>query len=118
VIITLGSTESDRTGGYSSFSDGYRTGCTQSSVTIALEGDGNHLCAQQWAEAVFEASNYPGPSNNPTVAAIQHALTEQVRTPLRSLSVGDTVTVHGQMWACEPANWRRVDGGTATDTDL
>jgi hypothetical protein len=34
------------------------------------------------------------------------------------LSVGDTVTVHGQMWACEPADWRRVDGGTATDTDL
>jgi hypothetical protein len=23
--------------------------------------------------------------------------------------VGDTVIVHGQMWACESAGWRRID---------
>jgi hypothetical protein len=118
VIITLGFTESDLADGYSSFMDGYRIGATQLSVTIALEGGGSHLSTQQWAEAAFEASNNPEPASNHTVAAIRHALTEQVHTPLRSLSVGDTVTVHGQMWACESVGWRRVDLGTAHDADL
>ncbi len=25
------------------------------------------------------------------------------------LSVGDTVTAHGQVWACESTGWRRID---------
>ncbi|MEV4201075.1 hypothetical protein [Micromonospora globbae] len=109
MIITLGFTESDRSRDYSSFADGYRIGARQTSVTIALDGDGSHLSAQQWAEAVFEASNLPAPAADPIVAAIQHALAAQVQTPLRALSVGDSVTVGGQMWACEPVGWRRID---------
>jgi hypothetical protein len=113
MIITLGFTEPDRD--YSSFSDGYRIGARQASVTIVLEGTGSGLSAEQWAEAAFAASNMPGPATDPYTAAIQHALAEQVRIPLRSLSVGDTVTVHGQMLACEPTGWRRVDASPATD---
>jgi len=40
VIITIGFTESDRDNNYSSFTDGYRIGSRQTSVTIALDGDG------------------------------------------------------------------------------
>lgn len=116
MIITLGFTESNRSRDYSSFADGYRIGARQITVTIALEGHGTHLSPRQWADAVFAASNLPGPSSDPTVAAIQHALAEQVHTPLRSLSVGDTVTVHGQMWACAPTGWRRIDAPDDTDT--
>jgi hypothetical protein len=109
VIITLGFTESDRHRGYTSFSDGYRIGALQMSVTIAIEGGDSRLPAQPWAEAAFVASHQPDPSANPAVAAIQRALAEQVTVPLRTLSVGDTVTVGGHMFACEPAGRRRVD---------
>lgn len=118
MIITLGFTESDRTGGYSSFSDGYRLGARQVSVTIALEGDGHLLTGKQWAETAFVASNHPGEAPAGPARALQLALAEQVCFPLRSLSVGDTVTVHGQMWGCEPAGWRRVDQGTPHGADL
>ncbi len=109
MIITLGFTEPRGGDGYVSFSDGYRIGAPQLSVSIALEGDGSRWDAQQWAEAAFTASNIHEPAGHPAVAAIQHALAEQVNTQLRSLSVGDTVTVHGQMWACDRAGWHRVD---------
>jgi len=109
VIITLGFTQSDRDADYSSFSDGYRFGAQQQSVTIVLEGDGSGMTAEQWAEAAFEASNHPGQAPAGPARAIQLALAEQVHHRLRSLSVGDTVTVHGQMWACESVGWRRVD---------
>jgi hypothetical protein len=108
VIITVGFTQPDRDRDYSSFSDGYRLGARQLSVTIALEGDGTSLSGEQWAEAVFTASNYPGGSTNPVVAAIQNALADQVHGGLRSLSVGDTVSAHGQMWACDPDGWHEV----------
>ncbi len=108
MIITLGFTESDRDRGYSSFTDGYRIGARQTSVTIALEGDGTVMSGEQWAEAVFIASNQPAVAGDPVAAAIRHALAEQVHTPLRSLSVGDTVTVHGHMWACDPTGWHQV----------
>jgi len=116
VIIVLGFTQSDRAADYISFSDGYRVGARQVTVTIALEGDGSQYSAEDWAEAAFVASNYPGQAPAGPARAIQLALAEQVDHPLRSLSVGDTVTVHGQMWACESNGWRRVDeqppGGT------
>ncbi len=110
MIITLGFTESDRDNDYSSFADGYRLGARQMSVTIAIEGDGRLLTAEQWAQAAFVGSNHPGQAPAGPARAIQSALAEQLHFPLRSLSVGDTVTVHGQMWACESgAGWRRVD---------
>ena len=116
MIITVGFTESDHDRGYSSFSDGYRLGARQISVTIALEGAGTALSGEQWAEAVFTASNYPGGSLDPIVAAIQHALADQVHCRLRSVSVGDTVTAHGQMWSCDPTGWHQV--GTRQVDDL
>jgi hypothetical protein len=85
-------------------------------VTIALEGDGTALSGEQWAEAVFTASNQPGTASHPIEATIQHALTDQVHGRLRSLSVGDTVTAHGQMWACDPTGWHQV--GTRHVDDL
>jgi hypothetical protein len=109
VIITLGFTDSDRDADYVSFTDGYRPGARQQLVTITLEGAGSQYNAQQLAEAAFVASNHPGEAPTGPAKAIQLALAEQVHRPLRSLSVGDTVTVHGQMWACENSGWRRVD---------
>jgi len=117
MIITLGFTHSDRANDYSSFTDGYQLGAAQTSYTIAVEGAGTHYRAQEWAEAVFIASNQPGPATDPVVAAIQMALAEQVRVRLRSLSVGDTVTVHGQMLACQPTGWQPIDTPTATALD-
>jgi hypothetical protein len=109
VIIVLGFTRSDRAAGYISFSDGYRVGARQVTVTIALEGDGLQYSAEDWAEAAFVASNYPGQAPAGPARAIQLALAEQVDHLLRSLSVGDTVTVRGQMWACESNGWWRVE---------
>jgi hypothetical protein len=110
VIITLGFTQSNRDAGYSSFSDGYRLGAQQMSVTVVVDGDGLLLTGEEWADEAFAATNQPGQAPAGPARAIQRALADQVRTPLRSLSVGDTVTVHGQMWACEPDGWRLVDG--------
>jgi len=110
VIITLGFTESDRDNDYCSFSDGYRLGAIQVSVTVAIDGDGRLLTAQQWADAAYVASNHPGQAPAGPARAIQSALAEQVTVPLRSISIGDTVTAHGQMWACESTGWRRIDG--------
>jgi hypothetical protein len=109
MIITLGFTESDRDADYISFSDGYRLGARQVSVTIVVDGDGLLLTGEQWAEAAFTASNHPGVAPLGGPWAIQQALAEQVRFPLRSLSIGDTIMVHGQMWACHSVGWRRVD---------
>src|SRR5437762_13614228 len=114
MIITVGFTESDRSGDYVSFTDGYRIGAPQFSVTITVDDDDSQLPPELWAECVFTASNSPEPSTNPTVAAIQRALADQVRIPLRSLSTGDTVTVHGQMWTCDAVGWHRVDDPGAT----
>ena len=116
MIITLGFTESNRDFDYVSFSDGYRVGARQESVTIVLDGDGTALTAEQWAEAAFAASNHLGEAPAGPARAIQLALAEQAEVRLRSLSVGDTVTVHGQMWACEDTGWRRVDTRSAGDT--
>ena len=109
MIITLGFTESDRAADYSSFSDGYRIGARQESVTVVLDGSGEAMTAKQWAEAAYEASNLRDAAPAGPAQTIHLALTTQVRGPLRSLSRGDTVTVHGQMLACEALDWRRVD---------
>jgi hypothetical protein len=109
VIIILGFTESDRDAGYISFSDGYRPEARQQLVTITLEGDGSQYDAEELAEAAFVASNHPGEAPTGPARAIQLALAEQAPGPLRSLSVGDTVTVHGQTWACENSGWQRID---------
>src|SRR5262249_21273461 len=98
------------------FSDGYRLGAVQMSVTVAIADDGRLLTAEQWAQAAFEGSNHPGEAPAGPARAIQLALAEQVRVPLRALAIGDTVTVHGQMWACDSgAGWRQVDATSLPD---
>jgi hypothetical protein len=112
MLITLGFTNSDRADDYSSFTDGYRLSATQHAVTIALSGDLPDLSGAEWAEAAYVATNSPVPPTDRAAAAIRAALDEQVRTPLRSLSAGDTVTVAGHIWACDRTGWHRVDAGT------
>lgn len=113
MIITLGFTESDRAAGYISFSDGYRLGTRQVRISLILDGDGSALSGQQWAEAAYEASNHPGHAPTGPARAIQRALADQAPGARRSLSVGDTVTVRGHTWACEPSGWRQIDTGPA-----
>lgn len=115
LLLTLGFTQSDRAHDYSSFADGYQLGARQVEVTLTVEATGIDLTGEQWAEAVFIASNDPTPPPaDPTtpvdraVAAIRHALSTQARFPLRSFSVGDTVAVAGVMLACQPAGWQAV----------
>jgi hypothetical protein len=62
LIITIGFTESDRARDYSSFSDGYRIGALQASLTIALEGAATGVPDEDLLEAVFAAvGNHPAP---------------------------------------------------------
>jgi hypothetical protein len=123
MVVTLGFTQSDRTRDYSSFTDGYQLGARQVAVTITVEAAGIDLTDQQWAEAVFVASNDPTPPPaDPTtpadraVAAIRHSLATQARFPLRSVSVGDTVTCGGVMLACQPVGWQAVTDLPHPDT--
>lgn len=113
--IVLGFTESDRDADYISASDGYRPDAAQQQVTITLEGDGTQYSAEELADVAFTASNHPGLAPDGPARASQLALAEQVRSRLRSLSVGDTVTVHSQTWACENDGWRRVSDPATGD---
>lgn len=112
MLITIGFTESQRDIDYVSFSDGYKIGAKQESVTIALEGETTGTPTIDVLDGVFAAvGNHPTPETLTGFAGAVHvALTEQVWRPIiRSLSVGDTVTVNGQMWACDRDGWHRVD---------
>ncbi len=122
-LVTLGFTQSDRARDHSSFTDGYRLGARQVAVTITVDATGIDLTDQQWAEAVFVASNDPYPPTAPTtpfdrvVAAIRHALATQVHFPIRSFSLGDTVSVGGVMLACQCVGWRAVTDLPQLDED-
>ena len=113
-LITLGFTQSDRDRDYSSFTDGYQLGAQQIAVTVNVDASGIDLTTEQWAEAVFIASNDPHPPADPTsppecaAAAVRHALATQARFPLRSFSVGDTVIADGVMLACQSLGWQAV----------
>lgn len=105
--ITIGFTKSNRAADYSSFSDGYREGADQDEYTFpALSGITD---VEALAESIFEASNSPEVCEG-------LARTFQLRLailPVRSLSVGDTVTLQydgepAQKVACEPRGWRRI----------
>lgn len=109
MIIVLGFTLSDPDTGYSSFTDGHRPEARQQSITVVLEGAGTAYTAEQWAEAAFIASNHPSVAPTGPARALQLALAEQVSTLPRSLSVGDTVTAHGQTLTCTSTAWVTVD---------
>lgn len=117
--VILGFTQSDHANEYSSFDDGYRPGAEQRAAVLVVTDAPDGLTAEQWAEAAFIASNAPGAfsGDDPAVTALRSALDDarHAGTRLRSLSVGDTVTVEGETVACAKAGWERVeDAGTWT----
>lgn len=109
LTLTIGFTRSDRADDYSSFADGYRPGAEQDIVEITVESPVG-FTGEQWAEAVFVASNAPGEghlSDQPGATAVSAALAQARKNGarMRSLSVGDTVTINGVRYACTPAGW-------------
>lgn len=114
--VILGFTQPDRDSDYSSFADGFRPGAVQEVAVLVLPDAPDGLTVEQWAEAVFIASNAPGPhvGEDAIVPMVRAALRQWPRA-LRSLSVGDTVTVQGETVACDRAGWTRIEpAGTWT----
>lgn len=117
--ITIGWTKSDRATGYSSF-DGYKPGAKQHTETFDLdfEPDGNPWDdAVAIAEAAFHATNAPFV----TAASLAGRMAEAISATgyhgegaHYSLSVGDTVTINGEvMLACGRMGWDRVSNAPA-----
>lgn len=116
MLLTLGLTESDRANDYIPSTDGYRHDATQELVALNVYPELPDVSGEEWAEAAYLATNLP-PSDHDTPAvtalrtAITHHIAEHAR-PFRSLSCGDTVTVHSQIWACHTVGFglvRRTD---------
>ena len=113
--ITIGWTLNSRSNrDYSSFADGYRTGAPQhtETVTVDLPGDTDPLTV---AEHAFVATNAPYLAAGSPAWLIAEAITWNGWTDPEgdlvghySLSVGDTVTVNGRMFACENLGWSEV----------
>lgn len=114
-VLLIGLTKSDRQNDYSSFDDGYRPGAAQSVVRVTVTTDEFAPTAVEWAEAVFEAMNAPFDLTGPA-RLVQEELTRlntRFGVRMRSLSVGDTVTIAGDpqtgtggtMLACDAAGW-------------
>lgn len=105
--VIVGFTKSNRAADYSSFSDGYREGADQDEFTISAPPDITDV--EALAEAIFVGSNSPEVCDG-LARTFQLWLAD---LPVRSLSVGDTVTLRydgepAQKVACEPRGWRRV----------
>jgi hypothetical protein len=111
--ITVGFTESNRATGYSSF-DGYMVGAQQtevevevpSSLVMAVPHTPGITRAERVAEAVFYASNSPYAQNTPLGYALFSALSQV--PGLRSLSVGDTVTIEDTRLSCDRWGWSEI----------
>jgi hypothetical protein len=96
--------------GYVPFSDQWRPGQPQHEITLWVDTYG--IKPEQVAEVVFTATNHPDPGQLVGPALLVHH--GIVATGYRgeeahwSLSVGDTVTVDGTVWACAPFGWTEV----------
>ena len=87
----------------------------QSQVAVRTAGD------ESAAATTHSIPDWSGPTlhDDTRAAALRglYALIEDRPTTTPSnmlelsgeLSVGDTVTAHGQVWACESTGWRRID---------
>ena len=111
--LTIGWTRSDMANGYSSF-DGYRPGASQHVIELEISVDDRMRLRGDLAicEAAFTALNAPGLQPRDGLA---YQIEQAVRaTGYRgegahySLSVGDTVTVDGRMYACDASGWSVV----------
>jgi hypothetical protein len=109
-VVTVGWTKHEaRLGddGHVPFWDVWKPGRPQheETVTVALPAE---LSGQQVADAVFHATNAPevreGTPEHAILAALKHTGYEG-REAHWSLSVGDTVTVDGVIWAVDRFGW-------------
>lgn len=120
ITITVGFTQSDRANDYVPFDDGYRPGAQQETIQLVVtDYRGPALSLADWAEALFFASNAPGasPSDGLVVAAARAALVAARRdgARLRTLSIGDTVTIGDRTVACDKGvGWKPVTLAPAT----
>jgi hypothetical protein len=110
--IDLGLTKSDRAGNYIPSCDGFRAGAEQEIFEYYVEVPVG-MRVEEIAEAAFEATNHPYPESLTGVAGALAALVEDDRlTRMRSLSVGDTVTVNfggeGARVVVEPFGFSRI----------
>lgn len=107
--LTVGFTQSDRAAGYLSF-DGYCEGAAQDEYTLIVPDDlGDLDTIEAIAEELFIASNSPEVCTGLT--RIFQLWIQGL--PVRSLSVGDTVTLEhegrpAQMVACESCGWKQI----------
>ena len=110
--ILIGYTESDLPR-YSSF-DGFEPGAAQRVTPVSVDGRLiERLTPEDVAEFVFLATNAPESEveGSPLAKAVRAVLTGYVEADtyrVRSLSVGDTVTVHNAVIAVERVGVRRV----------
>lgn len=114
MILIVGFTKSNRTGGHDDYvpmSDGYRSGAEQVIVPIRVPND-PAVTAEQWAEAVFVATNAPREviDQHPGAPAVAAVIAGWAQAPhgWRSLSKGDTVLVYGKLLACASVGFTEV----------
>lgn len=108
--LTIGFTKTPELIGHGTYVpmlDGYREGAEQTTATVEI--DGPDLSTEEWAEAVFVATNAPSESDcdpYPGALEIRKALYGQ---RFRSLSVGDTVEIDGLVrLSCEGSGWKEI----------
>lgn len=120
-VITIGLTESDLPH-YSSFMDGYRPGAEQQQVLIPVPADlTEHKSLEDIAEAVFVAVNAPYPMESETLeyfiqdqwSDLRDSMASVGMSGLRSVSVGDTVSLGGDAEtghavSCERIGWTKI----------
>lgn len=121
ITITLGFTKSDRANDYVSFTDGYRPGAEQTRQTItvqdiyALRGADRDAAIALWLDACYAGTNAPELADDPdgAIALVAAALADtDIGGKVRSLSVGDTVTLYERTFACSKMGWTEVTGAT------
>jgi hypothetical protein len=127
MIIVLGFTRSERAANYFPTMDGYRPGAEQVLVPLHLRADADAgvtvpqgLTGIQWGHAMFAATNLPpaaygADQEPPAVTAIRHALDVEPPRFWQAMSIGDTLTVNGEVWACgRGSSWELVENIEAT----
>jgi len=118
IRLVIGFTESDRTNNYVSFVDGWRPDAAQRVEEVSIDlSEYSEVAAMpdtDWCTAVFVATNAPTLAliaARPGAADIHLQLAHR---RVRSLSVGDTVTViKGAMpahtYECVSNGWREIE---------
>lgn len=112
--LTIGFTESNRAADYCPMSDGWRPEAEQ--YELALEAPAGSYDLETLAEAVFTATNAPQEfiAADQLATQVAELLVDAIASGarVRSLSVGDTVTVQAEdgsraLVSCESRGWMR-----------